>query len=160
MLRQWLQGLAVAALIALGLLGVGSALAGSNRAAGLSRVLMASPLPLVFGRQGGMELSARRFELLVQLADGSVRTERRAPVLQAGLHGPFTATAPYAGVLVNFSAVHEPRRTALLQRALCHDGPVARALALPAPVQRFELRSWSELGPEEPEQAIVVECPA
>jgi len=155
----WLQALSVGALVALGLLGVLSALAGSAQVAGISRILMASPLPLVFGRQGGMEQSARRFELLVQLADGSVRMERRAPLLQAGLPGPFTATAPYAGVLVNFSAVHEPRRTDLLRRTLCDDGPVARALALPSPVRRFELRGWSELGPQEPEQTIAVECP-
>lgn len=158
-MRGALQKLSVGALVALGLLGVVSALAGSARMAGYSRILMASPLPLVFGRQGGMELSARRFELLVQLEDETVRMERRAPLLQAGLRGPFTATAPYAGVLVNFTAVHEPRRTALLRRAVCDDGPVARALALPLPVRRFEVRSWSELGPEEPEQTIAVECP-
>jgi hypothetical protein len=158
-LRRALEKLAVAALVALGLLGVLSALAGSARVAGWSRMLMASPLPLVFGRQGGMELSARRFELLVQLDDGSLRMERRAPFLQARLRGPFTATAPYAGVLVNSLAVHEPRRTALLRRALCADGPVARALALPLLVRRFEVRSWSELGPQEPEQTVAVECP-
>jgi hypothetical protein len=152
------QRAAVAALVALGLLGVGAALAGSARLAGLSRVAMASPLPLVFGRQGGVELTARRFELELELTDGSRVVERRAPALQARVPGPFTATAPYVSVLAFFPAVHEPRRTELLRRSVCGDGPVARALALPAPVRKFNVRTWSARGAEEPEQAVGVVC--
>jgi len=156
---EQLRAAGVGALVALGLLGVLSALAGSTQIAGLSRTLVASPLPLVFGRQGGVELPARRFELELLLADGSTRIERRAPVLQAGLRGPFTVRAPYASVLLFFPIVPEPRRSALLRRGVCGEGPIAEALALPAPVRRFEVRTWSELATDEPEESITLECP-
>jgi hypothetical protein len=152
-----MRDLAVAALVALGLLGVAAALAGSQRIAGISRMLMASPLPLVFSRQGGVEQTARRFELEVELADGTRRIERQGPELRARMRGPFTAVASYAGILSAFPEVHEPRRTALLRRAVC-GGPVAAALALEAPVRVFAVRTWSARGPDEPEQEIVVAC--
>jgi hypothetical protein len=157
MVARRLRDLAVAALVALGLLGVAAALAGSARLAGLSRVLMASPLPLVFSRQGNVELTARRFELEVELDDGTRRIERQGPELRARLRGPFTAVASYAGILSAFPEVHEPRRTALLRRAVC-DGPIAAALALEAPVRIFAVRTWSARGTDEPEQEIVVAC--
>jgi hypothetical protein len=155
-----LQAAGVAVLVAVGLLGVLAALAGSPRIAGVSRVLVASPMPLVFGRQGGVELTARRFELELLLVDGSSRIERRAPTIQAALRGPFSVTAPYASVLLFFPIVPEPRRSAILRRGVCGKGPIAEALALPAPVRRFQVRTWSELATDEPAQSITLECPA
>lgn len=153
-----LRALAVGGLVALGLLSVAGALAGAGALSDLGRRLVASPLPLVFGRQGGLELTARRFELRLELTDGSTRTERGTPQLGARLRGPFARVAPLLGALTYFPVVPEPQRTALLRFALCDDGPLARDLALPAHVRSATVEGWSARTGGGEEAVLRIEC--
>lgn len=148
----------VGLVVAVGLLGVAGALLGAGDLADLGRRLVAAPLPLVFGRQGGMELTARRFVLSLTLADGSAREVQGGPELAGAMRGPFARTGPLLGALTYFPVVPEPRRSALVRLALCDGGAVAEALALPAPVTRARVRSTSVHAGAEEEPELGVEC--
>jgi len=159
-MRRMSRGSAFGAglVVAVGLLGVAGALTGVAALADLGRRLVAAPLPLVFGRQGEMELTGRRFALSLVLSDGSERVVAGGPELAAAMRGPFARTGPLLGALTFFPLVPEPRRSALVRLALCGGGAVAEALALPAPVTRARVRATSVRGAAEDEPALDVEC--
>jgi len=154
----------VRALLALALVGVGllqavGTLAGLPAATRLGQSLVASPLPLVFGQRGGLELTARRFELELVTAAGERLGRRGDRQLATDLRGPYTRRKSYITFVTYWNLLPRERVERVLRHAFCEPGRVAEELGASGEVARFTITTWSARSGDEPSDTLRLACP-
>jgi hypothetical protein len=142
-----------------GLLQVVGSVTGSRALLAAGAWTGAAPLPRVFSRQQGIETYARRAAIEVELADGRVERIDVDHAFGRRIDGPVVRGAAYAHAALYAGLDGSARRGALLERAFCAPGDVARELGIEGPVLTVTVRNWSALGSQERMGGAEITCP-
>lgn len=145
-------------LTAAGLLQIAGSWVSSPLLIGLGQLTGVAPLPRVFSQRAGVDSFARRAVVEVWTAEG----ERSEIAVDRGfgrdIDGPVVRSAAYAHAALFAGLTPSPKPSALLERAFCAPGDIARELGIAAPIRRLRVRNWSVLANDEPYGTLEVRC--
>lgn len=148
------------ALTAAGLLQIAGSLFGSPFLIGIGQLTGIAPLPRVFSQRGNIDSVARRAVVEIRTADGGVHEIEVGRRFGRRIEGPVVRAAAYAHAALFAGLSPSPKPRALIERAFCTPGDVARELGIAALPQRIRVRNRSVLANDEPYGVLEIRCPS
>jgi hypothetical protein len=145
-------------LTAVGLLEIVGSLLGAPLLLALGSLSGVAPLPRVFSRQQGIETYARRATVELHTVDGRTHPIQIDRSFGRRVPGPAVRVVAYAQAALFAGLDASARRDALLERAFCDPGDVARSLGIDVPVTRLRVVNWSALANDEPLGGVELVC--